>query len=195
MSTLNTELERGLTRGLVYKKGNKYGLTPAGIGRAERLLREAGGIPPFRQRRIYVASSWRNLLQQGVVHTLRAAGHEVYDFKNPPGRTGFQWSAVDPDWQQWKPEQYRAALEHPVSVAGFDSDYDAMVWADTCVLVLPCGRSAHIEAGYFNGAGKELYILQVEEMEPELMYRMATQICLSLDELLQCVGVRDEVVA
>jgi len=24
------------------------------------------------------------MLQQGVVHTLRAAGFEVYDFKNPP---------------------------------------------------------------------------------------------------------------
>lgn len=146
---------------------------------------------PFQQRRIYVASSWRNQMQQGVVHTLRAAGHEVYDFKNPPGRPGFQWSQVDPEWKGWSPAEYRRLLGHPVSHAGFASDWNAMVWADTGVLVMPSGRSAHIEAGYFVGAGKELHILLAEEQEPELMYLMATSISLNLDELLQCVGVRE----
>lgn len=32
-------------------------------------------------RRIYVASSWRNLVQPGVVTILRRLGHEVYDFR------------------------------------------------------------------------------------------------------------------
>lgn len=137
------------------------------------------------KRRIYVASSWRNAHQQAIVRVLREAGHEVYDFRNPPAGTGFQWSAVDPEWEGWTPARYRELLEHPVSVAGFNSDYNAMKWADTCVLVLPCGRSAHIEAGYFNGASKELFILQLEAMEPELMYRMATGIVLSVDELLE----------
>ena len=49
--------------------------------------------------KIYVASSWRNEYQQEVVKVLRELGHEVYDFKNPEGRTGFQWSAIDKDWQ------------------------------------------------------------------------------------------------
>jgi hypothetical protein len=120
------------------------------------------------------------------VAALRGAGHQVYDFRNPaPGEIGFRWQSVDPDWRQWTSAQYRAALEHPAAIAGFKRDYDAMQWADTCVLVLPCGRSAHIEAGYFNGAGKALYILQLDAMEPELMYRMATAICLSVDELLE----------
>lgn len=147
-----------------------------------------------KQWKIYVASSWRNELQQGVVYTLRAAGHEVYDFKNPrPGNHGFHWSEVDPDWQCWTPEAYRAGLAHPVAQAGFASDYDAMRWADTGVLVLPSGRSAHIEAGYFNGAGKDLYVLLGgEELVPELMYLMATAICLNLDELLQRVGIAEQ---
>jgi hypothetical protein len=33
--------------------------------------------------KIYVASSWRNGQQQDVVARLRAAGHEVYDFRAP----------------------------------------------------------------------------------------------------------------
>ena len=33
---------------------------------------------------IYVASSWRNGYYPEVVAKLREAGHEVYDFRNPP---------------------------------------------------------------------------------------------------------------
>lgn len=33
-----------------------------------------------------------------------------------------------------------------------------MKWADTCVLALPCGRSAHLEAGWMSGAGKKLIV-------------------------------------
>ena len=78
--------------------------------------------------KIYVASSWRNLLQPGIVHALRRCGHEVYDFKNPrPGDHGFAWSAIDPDWERWTVEQYRDALKHPVAQAGYASDIDALV--------------------------------------------------------------------
>jgi hypothetical protein len=58
-----------------------------------------------------------------------------------------------------------------------------MEWADTCVLLLPCGRSAHLEAGYFVGAGKELNIvLSNEKFEPELMYKMTNNIYVSLND-------------
>ncbi len=136
-------------------------------------------------RRIYVASSWRNTYQPDVVRVLREAGHSVYDFRNPPGGTGFQWEAVDPEWQAWTPERYRELLGHPVAEAGFKSDYDAMKWADTCVLVLPSGRSAHLEAGYFVGACKDLFIYQPEPMEPELMNKMADAILLDQHELIR----------
>ena len=140
--------------------------------------------------RVYVASSWRNNFQPIVVKALRHVGHEVYDFKNPrPGDNGFQWSQIDHRWEQWTPQAYREALQDPVAQAGFKSDYDAMQWADTGVMVMPCGRSAHIEAGYFNGAGKRLYILLAERQEPELMYLMANGIFVTLAELLNHMGV------
>jgi nucleoside 2-deoxyribosyltransferase len=111
----------------------------------------------------------------------------VYDFKNPfHGHKGFAWSNCDPNWQAHSPEQFRSMLDHPIAVAGFKSDWDAMVWADAGVLVMPCGRSAHIEAGYFVGAGKPLIIL-LAEGEPELMYKMATKLCLSLDEVVEAL--------
>lgn len=144
------------------------------------------------RRRVYVASSWRNELQRDVVRTLRMHGHEVYDFKNPkPGDNGFHWSAIDPNWKDWKPHEYRSALRHPIAEQGFASDWNAMVWADCCVLVLPCGRSAHIEAGYFVGAGKQLIVL-LAPGEPELMYKMTTHLCLSMDEMLKAANNQAE---
>lgn len=123
--------------------------------------------------RIYVASSWRNERQPKVVEILRMQGHEVYDFRNPaPGNHGFQWSEIDPDWQKWTPQQYVDALEHPIARAGYKLDMDALEACDACVLVMPCGRSAHLEAGFAIGAGKPTAIL-VTEGEPELMYKMA----------------------
>jgi hypothetical protein len=145
-------------------------------------------VSDFVRRRIYVASSWRNPMQQGVVYTLRAAGHVVYDFRNPKeGDKGFHWSEIDPDWKLWTPERFRESLSHPIAERGFRSDFDAMKWADVGVLVMPCGRSAHLEAGYFVGAGKPLYIL-LADGEPELMYRMAAKVCIHMGELLDCVG-------
>ena len=136
--------------------------------------------------RIYVASSWRNPRQQDVVERLRSAGHEVYDFRNPaPGNTGFAWSAIDPGWIAWTAAEFRAALAHPIAQAGFALDHAAMEWADTFVLVLPCGRSAHLEMGWACGRGKRTAILMLGQNEPELMYLEADRICLSIDELIQ----------
>jgi nucleoside 2-deoxyribosyltransferase len=50
---------------------------------------------------------------------------------------------------------------------------DALNAADVTVLVLPCGRSAHLEAGYTAGQGKPVVILLDQTFEPELMYKMA----------------------
>ena len=42
------------------------------------------GLRSDMKRKIYVASSWRNEYYPEVVEKLREAGHEVYDFRNPP---------------------------------------------------------------------------------------------------------------
>lgn len=146
--------------------------------------------PPSPDRhRIYVASSWRNERQAGVVADLRNAGHEVYDFKNPrPGHHGFAWRDCDPDWASWDPRKFRAMLEHPIAVAGFESDFDAMKWATACVLVLPCGRSAHLELGWACGMGKPTAVL-LAAGEPELMYRMVDRLCVDVVEVLEFLRI------
>ncbi len=135
--------------------------------------------------RIYVASSWRNAYQPDVVKALREAGHEVYDFRNPPhGKGGFKWALIDPSWEDWSTKEYISNLKHPVSEAGFKSDLDAMEWAEVCVLVLPCGRSAHAEAGWFRGSGRKTIVYIPEKQEPELMYKLFDLVSDDLPEII-----------
>jgi hypothetical protein len=125
------------------------------------------------RRKIYVASSWRNPQQPSVVTALRQE-HEVYDFRNPLGGDGgFHWEQIDGEWKMWGLSEYVHHLEtNPIAAKGFKLDQDALNWADTCVLLLPCGRSAHLEAGYCAGQGKDVIIALSEEEPPEfeLMY-------------------------
>lgn len=142
--------------------------------------------------RIYVASSWRNRYQPEVVQVLRDAGHDVYDFRHPaPGDDGFAWSAIDPAWQSWTPAQYHAALQHPLAQVGFAQDKLALQMADATVLVLPCGRSAHLELGYATGVGQCTAVLMPESCEAELMYLLVDRICLTMDDLLAFLRERN----
>lgn len=217
----------------------------------------AGSRPGY----VYVASSWRNPMQEVVCGALTAAGIDHYDFKNPPGGTGFSWREVksaepafvvrltcghevpttwadrwasprfcgecnrrvtshgfdgfeqSADGQAWIREthaarqikakgsdwelvdEYLRMVSHPAAIAGFDADFAAMERADTFVLVLPCGKSAHLELGWAVGAGKRTAILLEDPVEPELMYRMVDYMAPSLVDLLGWLGVRDEVAA
>jgi hypothetical protein len=138
------------------------------------------------KRKIYVASSWRNEFYPEVVEALRRAGHKVYDFRNPPsGDEGFKWSCVAENYMEWSPQEYREQLEHPKAVQQFDNDIKAMEACDTCVLVLPCGRSAHTEAGWFAGRGRTVVVYIPVRQEPELMYKLFSAVCCSMDELVE----------
>ena len=138
--------------------------------------------------KIYVASSWRNQHFPEVVRRLREAGHEVYDFRNPPhGGAGFHWTDIDPNAPDWTFEEYREGLNHPKAERQFAADLEALNGADTCVLVLPCGRSAHTEAGWMAGAGRRVLVYIPEMQEPELMYKLFGGVAGTLDELIRAL--------
>lgn len=144
--------------------------------------------------RIYVASSWRNEeRQQAVVSMLREGGHTVYDFRNPePGDHGFSWTQIvgDDRSRLTDPRKFREVLKDPIAQRGFGKDMRALRDCDICVLVMPCGRSAHLELGWAAGAGARTIVLLDDPVsEPELMYlacwnaRALPTICVSLDEV------------
>lgn len=146
--------------------------------------------------KIYVATSWRNEDQQKVVQAFEDLGHRVYDFKHPCRFYGNVPYSEDPYWNEtvealiWEngfrwdhvklkkpysgtPEEAEIILRDPASEKGFDFDMNALNECDALVLVLPCGRSAHLEAGYATGLGKPVYVLQYETpVKLELMYKM-----------------------
>ncbi len=136
---------------------------------------------------MYVASSWRNLIQPDVVKMLVEAGHEVYDFRNPfQNGTGFRWADIASDWEDWSSEELIDGLEHPLASKGFKSDMDALDWAEAVVMVMPCGRSSHLELGYAVGQRKKTVIL-LSQSEPELMYKMADYLVTDTEQMLHAL--------
>jgi hypothetical protein len=146
--------------------------------------------------KLYVASSWRNILQPDVVRTLRELGHEVYDFRHPkPGDNGFTWKQVGAPTEfvdKVDPKTWRLLLQHPRAVDGYESDISHVRWCEAVVYVLPCGRSASWEFGYAMGQGKRGYVVAFEDVEPELMFREA-EIITDLAEFYSVFGGHDNV--
>jgi len=145
---------------------------------------------------IYVASSWRNASQPAVIKVLRGCGainlkvgapeFGVYDFKDSEG---FRWTDVDPTWDFENREpvdllRYAYMSIHPLAQKGYWRDMDALKKATAALLVLPCGRSAHLEFGYAVGQGKQTAIYYPEKEEPDLMWKMADEFIHNASELV-----------
>jgi len=137
--------------------------------------------------KIYVASSWRNEHQPQVVRELREAGFEVYDFRE---KRGPRWG----EGPSWGATEFRPGLLTLEATEKFWLDMDALITSDAGVLVLPSGRSAHLEAGHLIGASRPLviYIPEGVTIEPELMYRMATAVCGTISEVIKILNYQCE---
>ncbi len=135
---------------------------------------------------IYVAGSMSN--RSGVLEVsrrLRSAGHEVFNDWIMPGEE------ADAKWQEFEQAQGRTFLEAlyaPHANNAFQFDKRHLDCADAFVLVLPCGKSGHLELGYVAGKGKPTYILLNGEPEKwDVMYLFAKLVCPSLDVLVDAV--------
>ncbi len=123
--------------------------------------------------RIYVASSWRNLeLALGLTALIRAWGHEVICF-GEAGADGYRFH-----WRQVEPNRARLTsprlLASPLARRAVERSRGRLDEADTCLLLLPCNRSAHLEAGFAKGRGKRLVVVgRFVPGEFELMYGLA----------------------
>lgn len=134
--------------------------------------------------KIYLASSWRNLNYPLALHMLQDAGHEVHDCR----LNALPWNSIDKHWQSWNAKQTRGALQHRIAQDGFRENLEGMKWAEVGVLLLPC-EAAHLELGWMAGEGKKTIIWTNDYEEPDLMFLLATQICVSQDEVLAALEV------
>lgn len=142
--------------------------------------------------KIYVIGSLRQARVRDVAHDLRELGYEVFD----------DWHASGPEadsiWQNYETERgrtFREALNGDFAKHNFEFDKKHLEAADIGVLVFPAGNSAHIEAGYVAGLSKPVFFLMEKEPERwDVMYQFADAICYNTDELVEAIGVFDELV-
>lgn len=130
--------------------------------------------------KIYLASSWRNERYPAFLEGLREAGHEVYDFRNG----GFAWSDEGLDGAEVDLEQLVDVLTSDRVQKQFCRDTEALYDCDVLVCLLPCGRSAHLEAGLAIGLEKPA-ILVWHPGEPDIMHMLFDGIVLDLESLLE----------
>lgn len=129
----------------------------------------------------FVASRWRNRDNVlSLVKELRDKGKSVYCFldapqsvhrlEEDPEKAMQDFEALD-----WKSDTYVREV--------FEKDMAAEKSADNFILLLPAGKSAHIEAGVAYGLGKHT-ILIGEQKEAESLYLVFNEHFLSSNDFL-----------
>jgi hypothetical protein len=138
---------------------------------------------PAAVRNVYIIGSLRNEAVPLVAKTLRNHGHTVFD----------DWYSAGPEaddyWQKHeklKGHTFVEALAGHAAQNVYQFDKRHLDAADTVVMVMPAGKSGHLELGYCAGKGKRTYILMDGEPERfDVMYNFATKVVTSVDELVQ----------
>ena|SRR3989344_5683945 len=133
----------------------------------------------------FIASRWRN--RDNVIELtrrLREKGNTVYCFmeSTPSSEVG----AIDDDPEEVM-RKYEAILnwrddERVQNI--FHTDMNALRGSEALVLLLPAGKSAHMEAGVAYGLGKRM-ILIGEQKETESLYLMFNELYPNMDQFIK----------
>lgn len=143
---------------------------------------------------IYLAGSLRNKglvpvhlrieeeLKVPVFSDWLAAGPEADDYWK-----AYYMQLADP--AMTKREAYSWALQQPASVHVYEFDKRNMDMCDLMVLMLPAGKSGHLELGYFLGCGKPgiIYLDQEDDPRWDVMYQFASDVAFDEDNLIDCI--------
>ena len=134
---------------------------------------------------IYLVGSLRNPKLPELGQTLRKEGFEVWD----------DWFAggekADDSWQSYEIQRGRTFSEaiytaYAQHIYDFDKKYIDL--ATTGILLMPAGKSGHLEIGYMAGQGKETFILFDKEPERyDVMYQFCTGVYFNLEGLLDAL--------
>lgn len=135
-----------------------------------------------KRKTVYVIGSLRGPFVPDVAARLRREGFDVFD----------DWYAAGPEaddyWRTYeinRGRSYEQALEGSAANHVFGYDRYHLDRCDAAVLVLPAGRSGHLELGYFVGTGKPGFILLDAEYDRwDVMYRFATGVTRDVDDLV-----------
>lgn len=132
---------------------------------------------------VYVIGSLRNENIPLVGNLLRSEGWDAFDDWYGAGHEADdKWR----DYENIRGRQHKDALFGYAAKHTFAFDLHHLDRCDLAVLVLPAGKSGHLELGYFVGKGKPGFILfdQVPDRY-DVMHQFATDIFTSNDEMIQ----------
>jgi nucleoside 2-deoxyribosyltransferase len=140
-------------------------------------------------RKIYLIGSLRNPSIPDIANHLRSQGHEVFDDWFAPGPQADDWWKM---YEQTRGRKYKEALSGFAAQHIFEFDKYHIDRCDTGVLVLPAGRSGHLELGYMLGQGKDGFIILDPTVDRwDLMYQFATGVYDTMEELCESLTKRN----
>ncbi len=133
---------------------------------------------------IYLIGSLRNENIPDIGNKLRESLNcEVFDDWYAAGRI------ADDCWQEYENKRgrsYKEAIKGYAAKHVFAFDKHHLDRSDIAVLVMPAGRSGHIELGYHLGRGKPGYILFEKEPERyDQMYQFCTDVFFDIEDLIK----------
>jgi hypothetical protein len=148
--------------------------------------RDKRKIMETKKQVAYLIGSLRNPQVPQIAASLRTqADLEVFD----------DWYAAGPEaddyWQKYEQSKsisYPCALRSYAAQHVYQFDLYHLQRADMGILILPAGKSGHLEFGYLIGRGKRGYILFDREPERwDVMYNFATSVHFNLDSLVEAI--------
>ena len=144
----------------------------------------------LNQQQIYMIGSLRNEKIPHVAKELRELGFNVFDDWFSPG------PEADEFWRKYEKVRGSTYKEALINWAGrhvFEFDKHHIDESDIGVLIMPAGKSGHLELGYMIGQGKPCFIYFEEEPERwDVMYQFCFlnrgNVCFSKDELKKALN-------
>jgi len=119
------------------------------------------------QKKVYIIGALKNSNIPDIAQQLRPT-YDVFDQWITPGPDADQYLFEYAKHRGWN---YKEALSCYAAKNNFDFDKRHIDSSDIVIMVMPCGKSGHLELGYSIGAGKEAHILFDKEPERfDLMY-------------------------
>ncbi len=125
--------------------------------------------------KIYLIGSLKNPVIPLIGKSLRALGHDIFDDWFAGGPTA---DAAWREYHQARGEGYAEALKGKAGDNAFKFDMHHLADANAAMLILPAGKSAHMELGVMHGWGRPTYVYfgDGEPADWDLMYKIADEV-------------------
>jgi hypothetical protein len=149
-----------------------------------------GPCPDPPKRKVYIIGSLRNGQVPEIAKKLRSLMPDVEVFDDWYA-AGFE---ADDMWRTYEKERgrtYEEALQGYAAKHVFEFDKHHLDTCDAAILVLPAGKSGHLELGYVAGRGKWTAILLDGEYDRwDVMLKFSDKVTRDLDDIVD--GLKEE---